>query len=595
MLTDQTIVFLIIGLALVFFIWGRFRYDLVAMMALISSVLLGVVPSDQAFVGFGHPAVITVAAVLIISQALRQSGLIEQASRLMEPFSHNPSLHILALSTLVAFCSAFMNNVGALALMLPVAIQSAYKSGRPTSEVLMPLSFGSLLGGLMTLIGTPPNIIISSYRAAETGQSFAMFDFFPVGFGVAVIGLAFLSLVGWRFLPKRVARSEENDNLFHIEDYITEVRVTDGSRIIGRRLLELEQLAEGNLVAVALLRGEDRMLAPSGYMRLREDDILTLEADTATLKQIVDEQKLELVGSTDYTQATLKSDRVDVLEAVVTPGSRLEGRTAQSIQLHAHYGLSVLGVARQGQALHERLGRVRFKPGDVLLLQGLREEMPETFSAIGLLPLAERDIELMPRQGSLVAPLIFALAILTVVTGLLPAEIAFVSAVGLMVLSGSFPLKDLYESVDWSIVVLLGAMIPVGLALDTTGGSAAIAEPLITLANHIPVWGIMALMMLVTMLLSDVMNNAATAVLMAPISITIAKALGVAVDPFLIAVAIGSSSTYLTPIGHQSNLLVMGPGGYTFGDYWRIGLPLDIIILLVSIPLILFFWPLYPA
>ena len=590
MVTDQTTVFLIIGTALIFFVWGRLRYDLVAMVALMSSVLFGVVPADQAFVGFGHPAVITVATVLMISRALQQSGLVKQAARLMAPFAHNPSLHILALSTIVAFCSAFMNNVGALALMLPVAIQSACKSGRPTSEVLMPLSFGSLLGGLMTLIGTPPNIIISSYRATETGQGFAMFDFFPVGFGVAVVGLLFLSLVGWRFLPKRAVRDSQTS--FHVEDYITEVRIPEFSGLVGLRLLELEKLAEGNLVAVALLRGADRMLAPSGYMRLRAGDILTLESDTATLKQIVDDKKLELVGATDCSQDALKSDRVDVVEAVITPGSRLEDRTAQTIQLHAQYGLSVLGVARQGQTLHERLGRVRFKSGDVLLVQGLREEMPETFQALGLLPLAERDIDLMPRRGSLVAPAIFALAILGAVTGLLPAEIAFVTAAGVMVLSGAFPVKDLYDSVDWSIIVLLGAMIPVGLALESTGGTAAIAEPLIALADHIPLWGVMAVMMLVTMVLSDTMNNAATAVLMAPIGLTIAKSLGAAVDPFLIAVAIGSSSTYLTPIGHQSNLLVMGPGGYRFGDYWRIGLPLDLVILLVSIPLILFFWPL---
>uniref|UniRef100_UPI003BA8EE1D SLC13 family permease n=1 Tax=Kiloniella litopenaei TaxID=1549748 RepID=UPI003BA8EE1D len=486
----------------------------------------------------------------------------------------------------------FMNNVGALALMLPIAIGSAYNSKRPTSEVLMPLSFGSLLGGLTTLIGTPPNIIISSFRQAETGQNFAMFDFLPVGLGVALAGIVFISVLGWRLLPKRAVNNSENENLFQIEDYIAEVRIPENSPYVGHRLVDLETLAQGNVAVVALVRREDRMLAPSGYMRLKAGDILTLESDTDTLQRVVDEANLELVGSADESSQDLQSDRVGVLEAVVTPGSRLEGRTAHNMQLHTHHGINTLGVARQGKPVNERIGRVRFMPGDVLLIQGIREEMPETLSSLGLLPLAERELSLTPKRGSIVAPLLFALAILLVVFGILPPQISFLGAVGTMVLLGELNLKELYESVDWSIIVLLGAMIPVGLALETTGGTAMIASPLISLSEHIPVWAILGLLIFITMILSDVMNNAATAVLMAPIGISIANGLGVNIDTFLIAIAIGSSSTYLTPIGHQSNLLVMGPGGYKFGDYWRMGLPLDLIILVVSVPLILWIWPL---
>lgn len=592
MYTDQIIVFAIIGLALILFIWGRIRYDVVAMMALIGSVILGVVPADTAFLGFGHPAVITVAAVLIISHALRNSGIVELATRFLEPAAGHPTLHILALTGVVAVCSAFMNNVGALALMLPIAIGSAYNSKRPTSEVLMPLSFGSLLGGLTTLIGTPPNIIISSFRQAETGENFAMFDFLPVGLGVALTGIFFISVVGWRLLPKRSVNSNENESLFQIEDYIADVRIPENSPYIGHRLVDLETLAQGNVAVVALVRREDRMLAPSGYMRLKEDDILTLEADTDTLQKVVDEANLEIIGSAGDNSHALQSDRVGILEAVVTPGSRLEGRTAHNMQLHTHHGINTLGVARQGQPVNERIGKVRFMAGDVLLIQGIREEMPEALASLGLLPLAERELSLTPKKGSIIAPLLFAVAIALVVFGILPPQISFLGAVGTMVLLGELNLRELYESIDWSIIVLLGAMIPVGLALEATGGTVLIASPLIALSDIIPIWAILALLIFITMMLSDVMNNAATAVLMAPIGISIAHGLGVNIDTFLIAVAIGSSSTYLTPIGHQSNLLVMGPGGYKFGDYWRMGLPLDILILLVSVPLILWVWPL---
>ncbi|MFD2204091.1 SLC13 family permease [Kiloniella antarctica] len=591
MYTDQIIVFAIIGLALILFIWGKIRYDVVAMMALIGAVILGVVPADTAFLGFGHPAVITVAAVLIISHALRNSGVVELATRFLQPAAGHPTLHIFALTAVVAICSAFMNNVGALALMLPIAIGSAYSSKRPASEVLMPLSFGSLLGGLTTLIGTPPNIIISSFRQAETGQSFAMFDFMPVGLGVAVAGILFISLIGWRLLPKRSVNNSEK-SLFQIEDYIADVRIPENSPYIGHRLVDLETLAQGNVAVVALVRKEDRMLAPSGYMRLKENDILTLEADTDILQKVVDEANLEIIGSAGDSTQALQSDRVGILEAVVTPGSRLEGRTAHNMQLHTHHGINTLGVARQGQPVNERIGRVRFVAGDVLLIQGIREEMPEALASLGLLPLAERELSLTPKKGSIVAPLLFAVAIALVVFGILPPQISFLGAVGTMVLLGELNLRDLYESIDWSIIVLLGAMIPVGLALEATGGTALIASPLIALSDIIPIWAILALLIFITMMLSDVMNNAATAVLMAPIGISIAHGLGANIDTFLIAVAIGSSSTYLTPIGHQSNLLVMGPGGYKFGDYWRMGLPLDILILIVSVPLILWIWPL---
>ena len=592
---EPTLLFVILGATLVLFAWGRVRYDVVAVVALLAAVIVGVVPADSAFSGFGHPAVITVAAVLVLSGAVRGSGLIEPAGRYLRPLVAHPHLHVFAITGLAAICSAFMNNVGALAIILPIALQSANMAKRPPSQLLMPLSFGTLLGGLTTLIGTPPNIIIASARAAETGQAFAMFDFAPVGIVVAGAGVVFVSLIGWRLLPTRDAGGEAVEDardLFHIEDYITEVRLQEASPYVGRRLIDLEALGEGDAAVVALIRRKDRMLAPSGYLRLQAGDILILEADAAALQKVVDEGKLDSLGAANVQVESLRSERVMLTEVVIAPGSRLEGRTAQSMRLHARYGLNLLGLARQGAPITERLGRVRLSGGDVLLLQGEREPMADALSALGCLPLAGRDIALGRREIQWAAPLIFLVAMVLVVGGFLAPQIAFTAAAAGLVLTRTINPRDLYDSIEWPVIVLLGALIPVGAALETTGATQVIAAPILAMHDSVPAWAVLALLMVVTMLLSDIMNNAATAVIMAPLGIGIAKGLGVAVDPFLMAVAVGASSTFLTPIGHQSNLLVMGPSGYKFGDYWRMGLPLDILIVAVAVPMILIVWPL---
>ncbi|RDD61487.1 SLC13 family permease [Ferruginivarius sediminum] len=592
MTTEQIMLFAILATALLLFAWGRWRYDVVAVAALLAAVVLGIVPMREAFQGFGHPAVITVVGVLILSRSLRNSGLIEWLTRVLRPTTGRPTSHIMALSGLTAACSAFMNNVGAMALILPVALQSSHSSKRPASMILMPLSFASLLGGLITLIGTPPNIIIASYRGGETGEAFGMFDFSPVGLGVAAAGVAFVSLLGWRLLPTERQGEVEGKSLFQLEDYITEVRLPEGSSYVGRRLVELETLAQGDVAVVALVRRKDRMLAPSGYLRLQAGDILIIESDTAALQRLAKQAGLDMVGEAELSAENLRSERVGLVEVVVTPGSRLEGRTARSLRLHTRYGLNLLGVARQGHPITERLGQVRFLAGDVLLLQGERDAMPEAFQALGCLPLAERELPLGRRGTSATAPLIFAGAIGLVAFGVLPPHIAFILAVLVQVLTNAISVREIYDAVEWPIVILLGAMLPVGQALEATGGTAVISDPILGLAGSVPPWGILTLLMMVTMLLSDIMNNAATAVLMAPIGVSIAQGLGVSIDPFLMGVAIACSSTYLTPIGHQSNLLVMGPGGYKFGDYWRMGLPLDALILIVAVPLILQVWPL---
>ncbi|MEM7223888.1 MAG: SLC13 family permease [Pseudomonadota bacterium] len=591
MTLDQSLILVILAGALAGFIWGRIRFDLVAVLALLAAVAVGVVPGGQAFAGFGHPAVVTVAAILILSHALRGSGLIESAARQLGRMAGQPSRQVLAIAALTALCSAFMNNVGALALMLPVALKVAADAKRAPSQMLMPISFASLLGGLITLIGTPPNIIIASVREEHLGQPFALFDFAPVGLAVAIVGVLFIGLVGWRLLPQDRDGSEEIEAQFDIGDYIVELKIPEGSPMVGHRVTELEELAQDDLSVVALERRGDRMLAPSAYLRFQSGDIVMVEADTKALEQVVQAAELEIIGGADMTASNLRSKRVGLVEAVIAPGSRLEGRTTQTMSLHTRFAVNLLGISRQGQPIVERLGHVPLKTGDVLLLQGERVALPDALTALGCLPLAGRDIKLDGRAGKPVVLGVFAAAVLLATFGLAHPAVAFVGAVAVLALSGQIRLREIYESIEWPVIVLLAALIPVGQALEATGGSAVIAAPILALGAAAPAWLLLGVLMIVTMLLSDVMNNAATAVLMAPIGLTIAAGLGANPDPFLMAVAVGSSSTYLTPIGHQSNLLVMGPGGYRFADYWRLGLPLDILVLLVAVPMILWVWP----
>ncbi len=588
----QIYIFAVLAATLTLFMWGRWRYDVVALLALLAVVIGGLVPPSQAFDGFGHPAVITVAAVLVISRAIQNSGLIGWLARGLETFNRGPSLQTGAVVSLVGVLSAFMNNVGALALLLPVVIHTARRSGRSPAELLMPLSFGSLLGGLVTLIGTPPNIIIATYRGTLGQAPFSMFDFAPVGIIVAVVGAIFVAIIGWRLVPAREGQGDDNGGLFHIEGYITEVVVPRNSGLSGTSIRDLLAPAgEGEIIAVALQRKSSRRLKPNLNDTVRINDRLLLEGSAQAIETIVHETGLRLAGSTTLDPKALESDDIHFVEAVVTPNSRLVRRTVAQAMFGRRHGLNLLALARQGQAIRQDMRKVTLRAGDVLLLQGEAQAIPESLSALGCLPLAERDLALH-RLPSPLPLIIFAAAIGLSVFGLLPIPVAFTAAVVALVLARNVSLRELYSSVDWSIIVLLAAMVPVGLAVEASGATDLIANGVAIMAEHLPPWSVVLVILLVAMILSDVMNNAATAVLMAPLAFGVATRIGVSPDPLLMAVAIGSSCAFLTPIGHQSNVLVMGPAGYRFGDYWRMGLPLEILIVVVSVPAILWIWPL---
>ncbi len=589
---EQWVVYLTLLGALVLFINGRWRYDVVALAALLFITLMGIVPQDEAFAGFGHPAVITVAAVLVVTRGLSNAGVVDILARALGQMGRRPTVLVGSLTLTTAICSAIMNNIGALALVMPVGVRLARKHGHSPSILLMPLAFGSLLGGLITVIGTPANVIIATFRTTTGRGVFTTFDFAPVGLVVMLCGVAFITLVGWRFIPVREGRGNKS-NFFEMADYVTELRISTESKLLGKTLRDLPILTDVNVLVLVLIHAGRRIPNPPSNIVFEAGDVIVVESDPEDLKELMDVAKLDMVGSERVTDALTGEGDVVLVEAVIRPDAPIINNTVKSLNLRWRYGVNLLAVARQGERVwNKRLMHVRFRAGDVLLLQGRTAALPETLHKLGCLPLAERDLPIGKPRRLIAALTIFGVALGTVAFNILSIQVAMMCALLGMILSRMVSLKEAYEAIDWPILILLGAMIPLGTALETSGGAQQIADVLLSLGGTLsPVITLVALM-LITMTLSDVVNNAATAVLMAPIAVNLAVGLGVSPDPFLMGVAVSASCAFLTPVGHQSNTLVLGPGGYQFGDYWRMGLPLTFIVLVVATAMILIVWPL---
>ena len=586
----QIILFCLLSVVFALLIWGRIRYDLVAFGALVAAVIIGVVPQESAFEGFGHHATVIIALVLIVSRGLSNSGAIELVMRHVVDGGRSLYLHISVMSGVAAALSAVMNNVAALALLMPIDMQAAKKTKRSAALSLMPLSFASILGGMITLIGTPPNIIIASFREQAMGEPFGMFDFTPVGAVTALVGVVFIVGVGWRLIPMADRNDDTSDIPLPHEDYVAEVRVAKGSSIIGRRVRELDTEAEEAEVEIAgLVRKGKRLPGRARVEEIREGDIIVIEADAEHIDAFVGAFNLEYIGSEKF--AGHSAEGLSLVEAVVTENARIEGRSAFSLRLLYRHGITLLGVSRRGRTFRDRVRKLNTRAGDVLLLLGPAERLPDVVKWLGCLPLQERDLQVIQRNKAWIAVASFALALILATSGVihLPEALALVCIV--MIGFNIVPLKEIYTSIERPVIVLLGSLIPIGSALEASGGTALIAQQIIDFATGYGPVVVLTLLMIVTMTLSDVLNNTATTVIAAPIAIDIASRLGVNPDPFLMAVAIAASCAFLTPIGHQNNTLIMGPGGYRFGDYWRMGLPLEVIVVVVSVPMILWVWP----
>lgn len=588
---EATLLIATLAVTFALFVWNRWRYDLVSLGTLLFLTIVGIVPINQTFNGFSHPAVVTVVAVLIVSRGLQNSGILEPLSKFLSQHSLGNTTELLLLCSVTAGLSAFINNIGALAVILPIALKAANEQKLSASLYLMPIAFSSLLGGLTTLIGTPPNLIISAYRSETLGTEFQLFDYAYAGLPIAILGIGLLVILCWKVLPLR-RKVQDSDEAFDVGHYTTEIVIPEGSKFAGQNFADLQEFANHELLLLVHVSKGGRRKSVSQRTALQEGDILVIEGPPAALNSLLDKTDLTIASNLELEQEVDTAEQHMLQEAVVTPDSSLTGRMPRARTLRQRYGVALLAVARQGRRLRRRFSQMRLRSGDVMLLRGEGEDIDEMLKDTGCLPLAPRDLQVGLSNNSFLALFIFTVGMGLILFRLLPAQVALPLAAVLMVANSLVPLRSVYQHIDWSIVVLLGALLPVGQALETSGAAQLIVESLLTVAEGLgPAW-ILGIFLVTVMFLSDIVNNAAAAALSAPIALRVADSLGVSADPFLMAVAIGASCAFLTPIGHQSNTLVMGPGGYRFTDYWRLGLPLEILIVAVSMPALLYFWPL---
>ncbi|AHM05800.1 TrkA-C domain protein [Roseibacterium elongatum DSM 19469] len=590
MLDDRT---LISGLFVGFFLlllWGRIRYDLVAFGTLVLAAVLGLVPYDGLFAGFGHPAVAIIALVLIISRGLSSSGAVELvAARLIDPERPVP-LHISVISGIGAILSAVINNVAALAVLMPLDMDAARTAKRAAGKTLMPLSFATILGGMITLIGTPPNIVISEYRTDALGEPFSMFDFTPVGLTVACVGILFLSVIGWRLLPARL--QDETPEEVARGRYIAELRVGDQDPEQPVLVRDLDQQANAaDVHIIGLIRNGSRRPGLARRETIRGGDFLVVEGDPKAIEAFMGKAALEFAGAEKH-EGGLTSKGLTLSEAIVPDGARIQGRTARQLHLLNRHSVTLLGVAREGRRFRDRVRLLAIRAGDVLLLLGTPERVADAIEWMGVLPIEGRRTDVIQRHKAAATIAIFLCAVLLAVLGLLPLLVALALAVigfiGLGLISG----REVYASVEWKVIVLLGSLIPLTAAFERTGGAEFLANQIIAAMQGYPEWAMLTVLMIVTMTMSDFLNNVATTLIAAPVGLSLAAETGTNPDTYLMAVAVAASCAFLTPIGHQNNTIILGPGGYRFADYWRIGLPLEIIVIAVSIPMLLIVWPL---
>jgi len=572
------------------FLWGRFRYDVTAILALLAGVAIGLVKPAEAFTGFSDDIVIIVGSALVISAAMQRSGLIESALGVIARRVTRVRSQLLVLTGAVGVSSALVKNVGALAMLMPAAVQTAKKSDASPSVFLMPMSFASLLGGLMTLVGTSPNIIVSRVRQQMTGQPFGMFDYLPTGLGLLIVGLIFLRF-GYRLLPRERRAAPTMGEALNISDYVTEATVDEGSSAVGETVAAFLERHDHSITITALLRGGVRtFIAPD--LVICANDTLIIGGDPDTLERVIAGDHLALAGQDRDAPEGSEDDEVGVIEAVVTSESVLVRQSAGRLHLQQRYGVNLIAISRAGKRLTKQLRDIVLRAGDVIVLQGPLTLLPERMRDLGTLPLAERPLRLGSSKRRFVPLAILATAMFVTAMGWVPVAVAFFAAAGLIMASGALPLREAYEGVEWPILIMLGALIPVSETLRTTGASDVLATSLAHLATSLPAWGAVALILVAAMAVTPFLNNAATVLVMAPIAAVFAHDLGYRPEAFLIATAIGAGCDFLTPIGHQCNTLVFGPGGYRFGDYARLGAPLSLLVVLVGTPLVMWTWPL---
>jgi len=601
---DIALMLAILAVSVLLFIVDWLRVDVVALLVLLTLILTGLVTPTEAFSGFSSPAVVTVWAIFIVSGGLLHTGVANLvADRLLQiAGTRIPRLTGLLMAT-VGLMSAVMNNVGATAVLMPSVVSMSRRVRVNASRLLLPLAFGSLLGGMTTLIGTPPNILVSDALRTAGLEPFSMFDFAPVGFTVLIMGVVYMVLIGRRLLPDRspaerlaAAAGPEVDlvDLYRLGERLFRARIPHGSVLIGQTLAECGLRQDFELSVIGIERRGESRLAPAKDFVLRRGDVLLVEGMVDHLVWAEATGRLEVQPEVGVDDKDLQSGAIGVAEVLLSPHSRLVGKTLSDIQFREKYNLSVLAILRDGRPQRTGLAELPLRFGDTLLVQGPRanfrilQREPDYVVLGGI----EEEPAIRARKAPLAAGLVLVMLGM-VVAGWLPIMAAALLAGVLMVITGCLTMDEAYQSIEWRAVFLVAGMLPLGIAMENTGTAEYLARLMVDLVGDSGPLAILIGFYVMTNLLTQFISNAASTILIAPIAIGVARSVGSDPRTLLMAVAVAASAGFLTPVGHQANVLVMGPGGYRFRDYIKIGLPLDLLtlaVVIIVLPLV-FPWP----
>lgn len=583
---NQIIVYFTLIFLLIMFLWDKIRYDFVALLGLFIISITGVIPINSAFLGFSNPAVVTVVAVMIISRGMQQSGLLDLIIRKLNWFGEKPISLIFPLSIITTAVSAFMNNVS---VIMPISIKLAKKRNHSPTLILMPLAFATLLGGMLTLVGSSPNIIVSAVRKESFGSSFLLFDFYKVSIFLVLTGIVYISLIGWRFLPKSKS-PVRLDETTKIQDYCTELLIHKESKLIGKTLKEISENPTYQIDIIGIIRDHKHVHHLSLNETIELFDIIMVEADSEDLKSFIEANNLMLMTEDIPLIDELKDKNISMIEIVVMKDSSIIGKRAIDLKLREKYDISLLAKTGNNKHSTKRIYQQQINAGDVLLIQGNTVRLPEQIVLLGCMALTQPANMLADGKKITLYALLFGLGIALVFFRLLPVHIAFPLVALSMVLFDIIPHRDVYKAVDWSVIVMIGSLIPLGRAMTSSGAADHISKLLMSITSFSAPWFIVGILMLLTMLITNLLHNATAAIILAPIALELAKTQSLSPDLYLMTVAVGACSAFLTPIGHQANTLVMGPGGYKYSDYWKVGLGLMVINLFLGVPLLLHYW-----
>lgn len=590
---EIALVLTILGVAIVLFASERIRVDVVSMMVLLALLLTGILDAEEAFSGFSNPAVITVWAIYIVSDGLFRTGVADFiGQRIMRVAGRQEARLVAVIMFTVGVMSAFMNNIGATAVLLPAVIAIGRRAKIPASKLLIPLAFGSLLGGVTTLIGTPPNLLVSAALLEAGFEPFSLFDYTPMGLIVMISGIVYMVVAGRHLLPTRVAAGEGSlTGTYRLRSYLTELTVNEDSPLIGRTIVETRLGEEYDLTVMGVMREGRVRLGVLPNAHVRAHDVLLVKGAIEQIFRVQREIGVEIDPQHRLSELDLTSPEAAVAEVVVSQWADFIGKTLKEIDFRGRFGLTVLAIWHQEEAIVGRLGEVPLRLGDVLLIQGRRDRIDflgrdDSFLVLGPVATEKRRTRKAP-----VALVIFGLMIILVSTGSLHISGAAVLAAVLMVLFGCLSQDEAYDAIEWQSVFLIAGMLPMGIAMAKTGTATFLSDMIINLVGDLGPRAIMIGLFVLTTVITEFMSNAAAAVLIAPIAISSAATLGIEPYAFVMGVGIAASNSFLFPIGHQASVLVYGPGGYRFADYTRVGLPLTLLIWLLLIIFLPIFWP----